>query len=97
MSRPNWKSPGLDRSLPNRVHTRNSVEPGRNSHRPTAFTRSDLMLKSGCGIRKLRAGDTGQAVASLQDGLSLWRGDVMTGCAPAGWGAADGDSFDILE
>lgn len=37
----------------------------------------------------LRAGDTGQAVASLQDGLSLWRGDVMTGCAPAGWGAAD--------
>ncbi|HEX6686312.1 MAG TPA: BTAD domain-containing putative transcriptional regulator, partial [Candidatus Limnocylindrales bacterium] len=39
--------------------------------------------------KALRARDQGEAIANLQSGLSLWRGDVMTGCAPAGWGAAD--------
>src|SRR5437868_4707624 len=55
-SRPRLKSPNGAVSLRLCVHTRNNVEPGRYSHRNTAFPRSERKLKSGLVMTNELAG-----------------------------------------
>lgn len=41
------------------------------------------------GRRALAGGEPAAAVAHLRDGLALWRGAVLEGADPVGWGAAE--------
>ncbi|ASW52926.1 BTAD domain-containing putative transcriptional regulator [Plantactinospora sp. KBS50] len=57
--------------------------------RPDEVDAVQFELLAARGRRALAEGEPADAAAHLRDGLALWRGAVLEGADPVGWGAAE--------